>query len=168
MQVVHPRCAGLDVHKDIVVACVRIAEGGRVRQEVRTYRTTTLALLELRDWLAAEGCTHVAMESTGVYWKPVWHVLEDGVVLVLANAMHIKNVPGRKTDVNNAMWIADLLAHGLIRGSFVPPRPIQDLRDLTRTRSQLTKERARHVQRIQKTSRTPTSSSPAWSRTSSA
>jgi transposase len=151
MDIAHPRCAGLDVHKDTVVACVRVVEGGRVRQEVRTHRTTTSALLELHDWLAAERCSHVAMESTGVYWKPVWHILEGGFALVLANAMHIKNVPGRKTDVNDAMWIADLLAHGLIRGSFVPPQPIQDLRDLTRTRSQLTKERARHVQRIQKT-----------------
>jgi transposase len=151
LEICHPRCAGIDVHKDTVVACVRLVEGGRIRQEVRTYRTTTSGLLELRDWLASERCSHVAMESTGVYWKPVWHVLEDDFDLVLANAMHIKNVPGRKTDVNDAMWIADLLAHGLIRGSFVPPRPIQELRDLTRTRTQLTKERARHVQRIQKT-----------------
>lgn len=151
MEVVHPRCAGLDVHKETVVACRRIAEEGRVRQEVRTFSTTTRGLLELRDWLAEGGCTHVAMESTGVYWKPVWHILEESFELVLANAQHVRNLPGRKTDVSDAMWIADLLAHGLIRGSFVPPRPIQELRDLTRTRTQLTRERARHVQRIHKT-----------------
>jgi transposase len=151
MEVVHPRCAGLDVHKETVVACRRVAEGGQVRREVQTFSTTTRGLLTLGDWLAEAGCTHVAMESTGVYWKPVWHVLEGSFELVLANARHIRNLPGRKTDVSDAMWIADLLAHGLIRGSFVPPRPIQELRDLTRTRTQLTRERARHVQRIQKT-----------------
>jgi transposase len=108
-------------------------------------------LLALRDWIAEHGCTHAAMESTGVYWKPVWHVLESSFELVLANATHIRNVPGRKTDVNDAMWIADLLAHGLIRASFVPPTPVQELRDLTRTRKQLVREIAQHTQRIQKT-----------------
>jgi transposase len=108
-------------------------------------------LLVLADWLREAGCTHVAMESTGVYWKPVWHVLEAEFELVLANATHIRNVPGRKTDVNDAMWIADLLAHGLIKSSFVPPTAIQELRDLTRTRKQLVRELARHVQRLQKT-----------------
>jgi transposase len=96
--------------------------------------TTTCGLLDLAEWLTAHGCTHVAMEATGVYWKPVWHVLEEHFTLVLANAMHIRNVPGRKSDMNDATWIADLLAHGLIRSSFVPPAPIQELRDLTRTR----------------------------------
>ena len=151
MEVLHPQCAGLDVHKDTVVACARIASGTEVKQDVATFGTTTKELLSLSDWLERHGCTHVAMEATGVYWKPVWHVLEDSFALVLANAMHIKNVPGRKTDVNDAMWIADLLAHGLIRASFVPETPIQDLRTLTRTRKQLVREKAQHVQRIQKT-----------------
>ena len=151
MEVLHPKCAGLDVHKDTVVACARIASGAEVSHEVATFGTTTTDLLALSDWLAERGCTHVAMEATGVYWKPVWHVLEDSFELVLANAMHIKNVPGRKTDVNDARWIADLLAHGLIRASFVPETPIQDLRTLTRTRKQLVREKAQHVQRIQKT-----------------
>jgi transposase len=139
------------VHKDTVVACVRLHEGPVPRQEVETFGTTTKALLSLHDWLTSHGVTHVAMEATGVYWKPVWHVLEDSFELVLANAAHIKNVPGRKTDVNDATWIADLLAHGLIRGSFVPPATIQEIRTLMRTRKQLVRERAQHIQRIQKT-----------------
>jgi transposase len=151
MEVLHPRCAGLDVHKDSVVACVRIASDNAVKHEVRTFGTTTTPLEELAAWLRAEGCTHAAMEATGVYWKPVWHALEDGLELVLANAAHIKNVPGRKTDVNDATWIANLLAHGLIRASFVPEASIQELRALTRTRKQLVREKAAHVQRIQKT-----------------
>lgn len=151
MEVLYPRCAGLDVHQASVVASVRTVEGVKARHEVRTFETTTKGLLALADWLSATGCTHVAMESTGVYWKPVWHVLEGHFELVLANASHIRNVPGRKTDVNDAMWIADLLAHGLIRGSFVPPGAVQELRDLTRTRKQLVRELARHEQRIQKT-----------------
>jgi len=117
---------------------------------VRTFGTTTMELMALSEWLTGHGVTHVAMEATGVYWRPVWHVLDGSFELVLANAMHIKNVPGRKTDVNDAMWIADLLAHGLIRASFVPPMPVQDLRALTRTRKQLVRERASHVQRIDK------------------
>jgi transposase len=149
MEVLYPRCAGLDVHKDTVVACVRCVSAPTAR-EVRTFGTTTSALLELADWLDAHGCTQVAMESTGVYWKPVWHLLEGSFELVLANAQHIRNVPRRKTDVNDAMWIADLLAHGLIRSSFVPPAPIQELRDLTRTRKQLVREIAQHSLRIQK------------------
>src|SRR5262249_25847496 len=112
------------------------AERGPRRHEVRSFATTTAGLLALADWLAAHGCTHVAMEATGVYWKPVWHVLEADFALVLANAQHIRTVPGRKTDVSDAAWIAGLLAHGLIRGSFVPPARIQALRDLTRTRKQ--------------------------------
>jgi transposase len=121
-----------------------------MHQEVRSFGTTTTQLLELADWLAEHDCTHVAMEATGVYWKPVWHVLEAEFELVLANAAHIRNVPGRKTDVNDAMWIADLLAHGLIRSSFVPPQAIQQLRDLTRTRKQLVREVSQHSLRIQK------------------
>jgi transposase len=150
MEILYPRCAGLDVHKDTVVACARLAGDGGVKLFVETFGTTTSSLLALADWLEKHGVTHVAMEATGVYWKPVWHVLEGSVELVLANAMHIKNVPGRKTDVNDATWIADLLAHGLIRGSFVPPTSIQELRGLTRTRKQLVREKASHVQRIDK------------------
>ena len=150
MELLYERCAGLDVHQRNVVACVRIAKDGKATEEVRTFETTTTGLLELSAWLEADGCTHVAMEATGVYWKPVWHVLEEKFELVLANAAHIKNVPGRKTDVKDAVWIADLLAHGLIRGSFVPPTPIQDLRALMRTRKQLVREAARNTQRIQK------------------
>jgi transposase len=151
MEVLYPRCAGVDVHAGSVTACVRIASGADVTYQHRTVAATTQGLLELADWFAANGCTHVAMEATGVYWKPVWHVLEEQFTLVLANAMHIRNVPGRKSDTNDATWIADLLAHGLIRGSFVPPAPIQELRDLTRTRKQLVGEIARHTLRIQKT-----------------
>jgi len=146
----YKRCAGLDVHQKNVVASARMVDNGKVTEEVRTFETTTRGLLELSSWLEAAGCTHVAMEATGVYWKPVWHVLESKFELVLANAAHIKNVPGRKTDVADAVWIADLLAHGLIRGSFVPPTPIQDLRALMRTRKQLVREAARNTQRIQK------------------
>ena len=152
MDIVVECCAGLDVHKDTVVACVRHMVNATIKREVRTFKTTTKDLLGLSEWLAAEGCTHLAMEATGVYWKPVWHILSDGdFALVLANAAHVKNVPGRKTDVNDATWLADLLAHGLIRGSFVPDPQTQEMRDLLRTRKQLTRERSRHVQRLQKT-----------------
>jgi transposase len=150
MEVLYPRCAGLDVHQQTVVACARIASGSTVQQEVRTFGTTTRDLLALADWLATHQCTHVAMESTGVYWKPIWHVLEGHFELILANALQIRSVPGRKSDVNDATWIADLLAHGLIRGSFVPPAPIHELRDLTRTRKQLVREVGQHTLRIQK------------------
>lgn len=151
MEVLYPKCAGLDVHKDSVVACVRIHDGRAARHTVKTFDTTTTALLGLSDWLVEHAVTHVAMEATGVYWKPVWHILEESFSLVLANAAHVKNVPGRKTDVGDATWIADLLAHGLVRSSFVPPTPIQDMRTLMRTRKQLVRERAQHVQRLQKT-----------------
>jgi transposase len=150
MEVLYPRCAGLDVHAKSVTVCRRIAADGTRRYEQRTFPTTTRGLLDLAAWLASEGCTHVAMEATGVYWKPVWHVLEGQFTLILANALHIRNVPGRKSDVTDATWIADLLAHGLIRGSFVPPTPIQELRELTRTRKQLIGELARHTLRLQK------------------
>jgi transposase len=152
MDVLYARCAGLDVHKDTVVACVRVVSDGAVNSEVRTFDTMTPGLLALSAWLAESACTHVAMEATGVYWKPVWHVLSDGeVTLILANAAHVKNVPGRKTDVADAAWLADLLAHGLIRASFVPEAPTQEMRALLRTRKQLVREQASHVQRIQKT-----------------
>ena len=150
MEVLYPKCAGLDVHRDTVVACARNATGSAVAHDVRTFGATTKELMALSEWLTEHGATHLAMEATGVYWQPVWHVLEGSFDLVLANAMHIKNVPGRKTDVNDATWISDLLAHGLIRGSFVPPAPVQDLRQLTRTRKQLVRERASHVQRVDK------------------
>jgi transposase len=150
MEVIHERCAGLDVHKETVVGCLRVRERGEVRHEVRRFATTTAGLLELGDWLRQAGCTQMAMEATGIYWKPVWHVLEGDFELILANPLHIRNVPGRKSDVNDATWIADLLAHGLIRPSLVPPGPIQELRDLTRTRTQLMREVVQHKQRIQK------------------
>lgn len=150
MEVIVSRCAGLDVHKNTVMACVRVPgpNGGRT-STVRQFRTFTAGLRQLRDWLVAEQVSQVVMEATGVYWKPVWHMLEGRFTLILANAAHIKGVPGRKSDVNDATWIADLLAHGLIRASFVPPQPIQELRDLTRTRKQLTREIVQHTQRIQ-------------------
>lgn len=150
MEVLHRKAAGLDVHKDTVVACVRLARGSKVDRHVETFGTTTRELLRLLEWLSSHEVSCVAMEATGVYWKPVWHVLEGQFKLVLANAHEVKNVPGRKTDVNDATWIADLVAHGLIRSSFVPPEPIQELRDMTRTRTQLVRERSKHVQRIQK------------------
>jgi hypothetical protein len=139
MKAMHRRCAGLDVHQQEIVACHRIVAGRKVRTEIGRFSTTTRGLLELADWLEDGKVTHVAMEATGVYWKPVWHVLHGRFTLILANAAHIRNVPGRKSDVNDATWIAELLAHGLIRASFVPPQPIQELRDLTRTRKELTR-----------------------------
>jgi transposase len=152
MEVLHAHCAGLDVHKDSVVACVRHMAEGKVRTAVKTFMTTTRELMALSQWLSVEGVTHIAMEATGVYWKPVWHILSDGeFVLLLANAAHVKNVPGRKTDVNDATWLADLMAHGLIRPSFVPDEPTQQMRDLLRTRKQFVREHSSHTQRIQKT-----------------
>src|SRR5499427_3258365 len=152
MDVMHERVAGLDVHKATIVACVRLMAGGKVSRECRTFDTTTAGLEALLSWLTESGCTHVAMEATGVYWKPVWNILSDGdFELIVANAAHIKNVPGRKTDLNDAMWIADLVACGLIRASFVPDEPLQQLRSLMRTRKQFSREQTRHVQRIQKT-----------------
>ena len=151
MDLLHPRCAGLDVHKETVVACIRIAEGGEVDRIVRTFGTTTRRLIELSEFLSEHGVTQVAMEATGIYWRPVFHILEpEGFELVLGNAAHIRNVPGRKSDTNDAMWLADLLAHGLIRSSFVPPQPVEQLRMLTRTRKQLVREAAQHVNRIHK------------------
>lgn len=150
MEVLYARCAGLDVHARTVVACVRLAAGQTVTYHHLTVATTTRGLLTLAEWVASYHVTHVAMEATGVYWKPVWHLLAGEVELLLANAQHVRAVPGRKSDVKDAQWLADLLAVGLIRGSFVPPAPQQELRDLTRTRKQLVRERSRHTQRIQK------------------
>jgi transposase len=153
VDVIVARCAGLDVHKNTVMACVRTPspDGGRVSR-VRRFRTFTASLRELRDWLVAEGVTQVAMEATGVYWKPVWHVLEavPGLELLLANAHAVKNLPGRKTDVADSEWLAQLCECGLIRASFVPPPVIAQLRDLTRYRKKLIEERARETQRVQK------------------
>jgi transposase len=153
MDVVHPRCCGLDVHKQTVVACVLLSEptGGPPQRTVRTFGTMTDELLALADWLAAEGVTHVAMEATGSYWKPIWNLLESSFDLLLANAQHIKAVPGRKTDVKDAEWIADLLRHGLLRPSFVPDRAQRELRELTRYRTSLVQERAAEASRLQKT-----------------
>jgi transposase len=151
MEVLYARCAGLDVHQKSVVACVRIhGADGRAQTSTRTFETHTAALLELSSWLEENACSHVVMEATGVYWKPVWHILEDSFALVLANASNVRNVPGRKSDVSDAAWLADLLAHGLVRSSFVPERPTQELRDLTRTRKQMVKQRAQHVNRLHK------------------
>jgi len=150
MDVMHDRCAGLDVHKDLIVACVRISTGNRVATEIQHFGTTTRALIDLAEWLESHAVETVAMEATGVYWRPVWHILADQFDLLLANPARIKNVPGRKTDVNDAAWIAQLLSHGLIERSFVPPPTIQEARDLTRTRKQLRREAVGHSQRIQK------------------
>lgn len=150
MEVVSPRCCGLDVHKETVVACVMVREGGKVQKEIRTFRSVTPDLLVLHDWLLAQGVTHVAMESTGVYGKPVFNLLEGDFTVSLVNAVHIKIVPGRKTDVKDCEWIADVLAHGLVKGSFIPPEPIRDLRDLTRYRKSLIDERVREINRLQK------------------
>jgi transposase len=152
MDVLHERVAGLDVHQATIVACVRSMDGGKVRRQCRSFATTTEGLLDLLAWLTACRCSPVAMEATGVYWKPVWNILSDGdFALIVANAAHIKNVPGRKTDMNDAMWIAELMACGLLRASFVPAEGLQELRSLMRTRKQLSREQTRHVQRIQKT-----------------
>jgi transposase len=145
------RGAGLDVHRDTVAACVRVpGPNGQRRQEIQTFGTTAAELLALRDWLQAHGVTHVAMESTGVYWKPVFYVLEEAFTCLLVNAAHIKQVPGRKTDVQDCAWIAQCLEHGLLRGSFVPPAPIRELRDLTRHRQVLLQERTRAANRLHK------------------
>ena len=153
MELLVARCAGLDVAKDEVVACVRLPDGrGGRAQEVRTFQTFTSGLEALAGWLAAEGVTQVVMEATGQYWKPVWYLLEEaGFELLLVNARHVKILPGRKTDVCDAAWLAELLEHGLLRGSFVPPAPIRELRDLTRYRKRLIQAHASEGQRVQKT-----------------
>jgi transposase len=152
MEVMHPRCGGLDVHKKTVVASVRLAEASKVTTDTRSFATTTRGLLDLCAWLSGYGVRHVAMEATGVYWKPVWQVLsaEGDFELTLANAAHVKNVPGRKSDKSDAEWLAELHAHGLIRASFVPEPATAELRGLVRTRKQLVRERTKHVQRLHK------------------
>ncbi len=151
MQVVYERCCGLDVHKKTVVACVLVTEtGGQMQRHIRTFSTMTAGLLALADWLESMSVTVVALESTGVYWRPVFNLLEEGRTIILVNAQHMKAVPGRKTDVKDAEWLADLLRHGLLKASFIPPAPIRELRDLTRYRKTLVQERAQDVNRIQK------------------
>ena len=151
MQSLIERGCGLDVHQATVVACLLIVSpNGKVRKQMRTYGATTRELLSLRQWLLSEGCTHVAMESTGVYWKPVYAILEGGLEIVVANAQHVKKVPGRKSDVKDAEWLADLLCHGLLRSSFVPPKPIRELRDLTRYRRKLVESQTAERNRLLK------------------
>ena len=152
MDVMYPRCCGVDVHKREVVACVMTTDpDGTSRKTVRAFGTMTHDILALADWLAAHEVSHVAMESTGVYWKPIWNLLEGQVELVLVNARHVKAVPGRKTDVRDCEWLADLLRHGLLSGSFVPDRPQRELRELTRYRTSLVRERTAATNRLQKT-----------------
>jgi len=151
MDVLYPRCCGLDVHKRTVVACLILTPpSGPAAKTVRTFGTMTSDLLALADWLTSAGCTHVAMESTGVFWRPIYNLLEGLFELLVVNAQHLKAVPGRKTDVRDAEWIADLLRHGLVRASCIPPTPQREVRELTRTRTTLVEERARIVNRIQK------------------
>lgn len=151
MEPIYRSCCGLDVHKRSTQACVRqLREDGSLHQETRSFGTMTRDILEMADWLAAEGVTHVAMESTGVYWKPIYNLLEGRFTLLLVNAKHVKHVPGRKTDVKDCQWLAQLLQAGLLRGSFIPDRPQRELRDLTRHRSQLVGEKTRAANRIQK------------------
>ena len=151
MQVLFARCAGLDVHKKTVVACVMLTLlTGEVRKQVRTFATTTQGLLALADWLTNQQVTQVAMESTGIYWRPVFNILEGAFTVILVNAQHMKAVPGRKTDVKDSEWLAELLRHGLLKASFIPPQPIRDLRDLVRYRQSLVQERTREINRLQK------------------
>src|SRR5487761_1118659 len=151
MQILYERCCGLDVHKQTVVACVTLtAASGKASREVRTFATTTAGLLALCDWLASQQVTQVAMESTGIYWRPVFNVLEGSCEVMLVNAQHMKAVPGHKTDIKDSEWIADLLRHGLLQASFIPPKPIRDLRDLVRYRKTLVQQRADEINRVQK------------------
>jgi len=159
MDVVYPRCCGIDIHKKTAVACVIVSDTkGPPRKETRTFGTMTDDLLALADWLASEGVTHIAMESTGVYWKAPFNLLEGQFEVLLANAQHIKAVPGRKTDVKDAEWIADLLRHGLLKPSFVPDRPQRELRELTRYRTVLVRERALRSTGCRRRSKAPISS----------
>lgn len=152
MEILYTNCAGLDVHKKTVKVCVMThLSNGQLQKEFRTYLTTTEELLKLGDWLKECGCTHIAFEATGVYWKPVFNLLEGSFTVLVVNAQHIKAVPGRKTDIKDAEWIADLLQHGLLKASFIPSSPQRELRDLTRYRVRLTEEKAREVNRVQKT-----------------
>ncbi len=150
MEVVHPIIVGLDVHQKTVVACLRVQKGNRAQRTLRTFGTSTPGLLELQRWLVENGCPCAVIESTGVYWKPVFNILEGSVEVILANAHHVKTLPGRKTDMRDAEWLAELGAHGLVKASFIPPEPIRELRELTRYRKSLIRERSAEVNRIQK------------------
>src|SRR5947209_19571800 len=151
MSVLYKRCAGLDVHKETVVACLMLtASSGKMTHEVRTFATTTLGLQTMAQWFASQQVSHVAMESTGIYWRPVFTILEGRFEVILVNAQHMKAVPGHKTDIKDSEWLADLLRHGLLRASFIPPKPIRDLRDLVRARKSIVRQRAQAINRIQK------------------
>ncbi len=151
MRIIYKRCCGLDVHKKVIVACLLMLEAdGELRREIRKFGTMTPDLLALLDWLQQAGCTHVAMESTGVYWKPIYNILEGQLEVVVVNAQHLKKVPGRKTDVLDAEWLAECFQLGLLKASFIPPAPVRELRDLTRYRTSLIRERARTANRLQK------------------
>src|SRR5437660_4402684 len=164
LTVLYRCCAGLDVHKKTVVACLLLtATSGKVSRQVRTFATTTAGLLALADWLSSQAVTHVAMESTGIYWRPVLSILEDSFEVILVNAQHIKAVPGHKTDVKDSEWIADLLQHGLLKASFIPPKPIRDLRDLVRARKSVVQQRSQAINRVRDPCwRRPTSSCLRW------
>jgi transposase len=155
-------CAGLDVHKKTVVACVLLTSpSGKVSRAIRTFASTTASLQQLADWLASQGVTHVAMESTGIFWRPVFNLLEGRFQVILVNAQHMKAVPGHKTDIKDSEWIAQLLRHGLLTASFIPPKPIRDLRDLVRARKTLVQQRAQAILRVRDPCwRPPTSTSP--------
>ena len=151
MQVIHERCAGIDVHKKTVVVCVLMSQAdGTLHKQIRTFATMTADLLALDEWLRGQQVEQIAMESTGVYWHPIWNILEEGRQILLANPQHLKAVPGRKTDVKDAQWLADLHRHGLLKASFIPPKPVRALRELTRYRKTLVQERAQEVNRLQK------------------
>jgi len=151
MEAIFERCCGIDVHKETLTACIMIGDEGKVtKKEIRTYSTMTEEIVQLRDWLKSEGVTHAAIESTGIYWRPIFNILEEDLEIILANARHIKNVPGRKTDVKDSEWLCKLLRNGLIRGSFIPPKPIRQLRDLTRYRNKLNNNIASEKNRLQK------------------
>jgi len=151
MQVTHSHCAGIDVHKKtVVVCCLREADNGTLKRDTRSFGTLTSELLRMSEWLTNEGITQIAMESTGEYWKPVYNILESSFEVMVVNSHHFKQVPGRKTDVKDAEWLAELLRHGLVRGSLIPPLPQRDLRDLTRQRTTLVRERASVINRLQK------------------
>ena len=151
MDVVLESCCGIDVHKRTIVVCLMVGRSEeKAKKTVKTFSTMTRDLLACKDWLESQGCTQVALESTGVYWKPVFNILEESMEVILANAREIKNVPGRKTDVKDSEWIAQLVRHGLIRGSFIPPKPIRELRDLTRYRQKLIQQKASEIKGLQK------------------
>ncbi|HVO67869.1 MAG TPA: IS110 family transposase [Syntrophales bacterium] len=151
MEAIIERCCGIDVHKKNIVVCLAVGKPHeKPKTTIKTFSTMTRDLLACRDWLVSEGCTHAVVESTGVYWKPVFNILEDCMEVILANAREVKNVPGRKTDVKDCEWLAQLLRHGLVKGSFIPPKPIRELRDLTRYREKLTQKRSSEINRLQK------------------